>query len=242
MHHTEDGNRAWELVQKGDAETAIPIFERLIGDNPNVGDWNNYGDALLMVGRTKAAEDAYRRVRTLPHPHGFTSDSVGTALWLQGRYSDACADWREELDRIMTTKLKRYNAAGVFICCLLWWAYRRLEMPEMWSELQPQIKLVLKTRGQQEVWGLTIMQFIVDGITPNEFLEIAPDPYEVGNKDPTNRASMRLISQAHFYVAGKHDIGSAGWTNHLELAANLGTPAALDMAERNIAKYEFARS
>jgi tetratricopeptide (TPR) repeat protein len=233
---------AYEQMRAGEYEAAIPYFERQTIDNPVMGSWNAYGTALLCAGELEKAEQAYRRPRELPSPHGNVTLSVGTALWLQGRYSDACADWREELGRIMTTKLKRYNAAGIFICDILWWAYRRLGTPEMWSALQPQVKLVLKTCGQQEVWGLTIMQFIVDGISNSELLTIAPDAYEVGNKDPTSRPALQQITQAHFYIAGKNNVGSSVWRKSLETAVQSGNPAALSYPEYHIAKYELAHT
>src|SRR5580700_3542227 len=213
---------AYGHMRSGEYRAALAYFEQQVVDNPVMASWNELGDALLCAGELAQAEQAYRRPRELPSPHGYATLDVGTSLWLQGRYSDACADWREELDRIMTTKLKRYNAAGIFICDILWWAYRRIEAPEMWSALQPQLKLVLKTRGQQEVWGLTIMQFIIDGITPVELLEIAPDAYGVGNVDPTSRPALRCVTQAHFYIAGKHEAGSGDWRKALASAVHSG--------------------
>jgi hypothetical protein len=109
----------------------------------------------------------------------------------------------------------------------------------MWELLQPQLKAVLKTPGQQLPWGLAIIGCVAGYITPVQFL------HQASGTDDMNPANLDLgalerTSHAYFYLAGGHGIKSQVWRECLEAAVRYGTPAAITTPEYHIAKYELA--
>ena len=233
-------NRGWQLIRQGDPVPAITIYEQAVVQRPCLGFYNNFGTALMEAGLFERAEAAYRTVRTLPNPIGYCSIKVGAAIWCQGRYNDACEDWLTELNRIMTSKIKNNDSSGLFIVCMLWWASQRLDKPEMWSKLQPMVKKVIKTRGQQYPFGLAIHSFIAGSSDRDQLLNYTvkgvykPEAeYDAWN--------YRQLCQAWFYLAGKEEPGSVGWTNCIETALRYGKSDGLGTAEYDVVKHELRK-
>ncbi len=231
-------NRGWQLIQDGNPVPAIKIYEQAVVQLPCLGFFNNYGIALLEAGLFERAEAAFRSVRNLPDPIGYCSINVGTAIWCQGRYNDACEDWLTELNRIMSSKIKNNDSSGLFIVCMLWWASQRLDQPELWTKLQPMVKKVLKTRGQQYPFALAIHSFIAGSSDRDQLLNYTvkgiykPEAeYDAWN--------YRQLCQAWFYLAGKEEPGSVGWTNFLETALRYGKSDGLGTAEYAVVKHEL---
>jgi hypothetical protein len=108
----------------------------------------------------------------------------------------------------------------------------------MWSALQPQVKLVLKTRGQQEEWGMSIMSFIKDAIDTTQLMYHALGGDEYKGK-AVERWGLRRTTQAHFYASGKYEVGSHNWRSALATAVQNGNPSALSYPEYHLAKYEL---
>lgn len=225
----------------GEYGAAIPIYEKLVKEEPRAGNWNSYGTALLCAGDAAGAESAFLHVREFPHPNGFVSRAVGASLWLQGRPEDACADWIQEIGRLMSTILKTYAAEGLFLTSLLWWASQRLVMPEMWDALQPQLNAILRLRSQQEEWGMAITQFIRGSVTPDRLLQHAAgtDDLDISKLE---RSALRRVSQAYFYIAGKQSHNSPEWQASLKQTVLYAMKQASTTAEYHIAKYELAHA
>ncbi len=240
MELMSEANRAWHLIQDGDPIPAIEIYEHVLAHEPCLGYWNNFGIGLCEAGMFERAEAAFRTVRTLPDPIGFSSSNVGAAIWCQGRYSDACEDWLAELNRVMSTKIKNQESSGIFIVCMLWWASQRLDQPELWTKLQPMVKKVLKTRGQQYPFGLAIHSFVTGASDREQLLN---DTVE-GIYDPDTSYGLwnsRRLCQAWFYLAGKEEAGSPEWTRCLENVLQFGHRVGLGTAEYEVAKHELRR-
>jgi lipoprotein NlpI len=240
MDITAEANRARRLVVSGDPLAATEIYEQIVIHHPTMGMWNCYGIALREAGLHQRAEAAFRTIRTLPDPIGYSSINVGAAIWCQGRYNDACEDWIAELNRIMSTKIKNQESNGIFIVCMLWWASQRLDRPELWTKLQPFVKKVLKTRGQQYPFGLAIHSFIAGTSNREQFLN---DTVE-GIYDPDTSYGIwnsRRLCQAWFYLAGKEEPGSPEWTMCLEKVLQFGHRVGLGTAEYEVAKHELGR-
>ena len=238
MELMSEVNRGWQLIQDGDPVTAITIYEQAVVERPCLGFYNNFGTALMEAGQFERAEAAYRTVRTLPDPIGYCSIKVGAAIWSQGRYNDACEDWLAELDRIMSTKIKNNDSSGLFIVCMLWWASHRLDQPELWTKLQPMVKKVLKTRGQQYPFALAIHSFIAGSSDRDQLLNDTVKG--IYNPEAEYGAwHVRQLCQAWFYLAGKEEPGSVGWTNCLETALRYGKPEGLGTPEYAVVKHEL---
>ena len=240
MDITAEANRAWHLIQSGDPLAAAEIYEQIVIHHPTMGMWNCYGIALVQAGLYDRAEAAFRTIRTLPDPIGYSTINVGAAIWCQGRYNDACEDWLGELNRVMSTKIKNQESSGIFIVCMLWWASRRLDRPELWTKLQPMVKKVLKTRGQQYPLGLSIHKFIT-GLSDHD--QLLNDTVEGVYIPETEYAAWYVsqLCQAWFYMAGKEQPGSPEWTRCLENVLQYGHRVGLGTAEYDIAKHELRR-
>ena len=240
MELMSEVNRGWQLIQDGDPVTAITIYEQAVVERPCLGFYNNFGTALMEAGQFERAEAAYRTVRTLPDPIGYCSIKVGAAIWSQGRYNDACEDWLAELDRIMSTKIKNNDSSGLFIVCMLWWASHRLDQPERWNKLQPLVKKVLKTRGQQYPLGLAIHSFIAGSSDGEQLLNDAAECVYDRETDYDAWKSDRLCL-AWFYLAGKEQVKSPEWTTCLENVLHYGKRHGTGEAEYAVAKHELRR-
>ena len=240
MELMSEANRAWHLIQDGDPLPAIEIYEYVLAHEPCLGYWNNFGIGLCEAGQFERAEAAFRTVRTLPDPVGYTSINVGAAIWCQERYNDACEDWLAELNRIMSSRIKNYDTDGIFLVCMLWWASQRLHQPELWTKLQPLVKKVLKTRGQQFPFGLAIHSFIAGSSNRDQLLNYAVDAIYNPDTDYEPPDSRRLC-QAWFYVAGKEEPGSPEWTICLKNGLRYGKRYGLGTAGYAVAKHELKR-
>ncbi len=86
-------NHAWNHILEGRYDAAIAIYERILPPTVRLGEWNNYGTALLLSGPAEAAEQAYRHARELPMGRWVVNLKVGAALWCQGAHSDEIGIW-----------------------------------------------------------------------------------------------------------------------------------------------------
>ncbi len=231
-------NRGWQLIQDGNPVPAIKIYEQAVVQLPCLGFFNNYGIALLEAGLFERAEAAFRSVRNLPDPIGYSSINVGAAIWCQGRYNDACEDWLAELDRIMSSKIKNNDSSGLFIVCMLWWASRRLDRPELWTKLQPMVKKVLKTRGQQYPFGLAIHKFIAGSSDRDQLLNDTVEGTYKPELEFDTWDSGKLC-QAWFYLAGREEPGSSEWSQCFEKALYYGKVSGMHEPEFAVVKHEL---
>ena len=240
MDVPSEANRARRLVVSGDPLAATEIYEQIVIHHPTMGMWNCYGIALREAGLHQRAEAAFRTIRTLPDPVGYSSINVGAAIWCQGRYNDACEDWIAELNRVMSTKIKNQESNGIFIVCMLWWASHRLDQPELWTKLQPMVKKVLKTRGQQYPLGLAIHSFIAGSSDGEQLLNDAAECVYDRETDYDAWKSDRLCL-AWFYLAGKEQVKSQEWTTCHENVLHYGKRHGIGEAEYAVAKHELQR-
>ena len=105
---------------------------------------------------------------------------VGIALWLQGRYTDAIDDWREELERILTTDLRRFDSETLHVCALLWWACQRLNLAAEWKSVLPRFRAARKLKSQQVEWYVALTNYASDVIDLHDLMAeaVACGPYE----------------------------------------------------------------
>ena len=167
---------------------AIALFETFGKDSTSVNVWNSYGHALLEIEAYAGAEQAYRKARLTRTPRPMSNTHVGVALWLQGTYAEDCADWREELERILTTDLRRFDSAVLHFCALLWWAYRRLDREAEWKNVLPRYKAARKLKSQQVDWYVALTRYALGEIQLSDLMAEAAacGPYEQGEAEVVN--------------------------------------------------------
>ncbi len=233
MDNKEQLITACRLVRNGMLLEAIALFESFGKDSTSVNVWNSYGHALLEIEAYVGAEQAYRKARLTRTPRPISNTHVGVALWLQGRYPEACADWREELERILTTDLRRFDSAALHFCALLWWAYRRLDLEAEWKTVLPRYKTARKLKSQQVDWYVALTSYVLGEIQLSDLMAEAAacGPYEQGE----------VLCQANFYIAGKSEQFLNEWKSHIQSAASAPLADAVHLPEYHIAKYELAR-
>ncbi len=158
---------------------------------------------------------------------------VGIALWLQGRYTDAIDDWREELERILTTDLRRFDSETLHVCALLWWACQRLNLAAEWKSVLPRFRAARKLKSQQVEWYVALTNYASDVIDLNDLMAeaVACGPYEQSD----------VLCQANYYIAGKCDHLLSEWKTHMYFAASSPLADVVHLPEFHIAKYELSR-
>jgi len=166
----KEDNMGWNYIMEGRYEDACTLYERLLTQTIYQGGWFNFGIALLMTGDAQAAEQAFRHMRQLPMARWGANLKVGVALWCQGKYEEACADWQQELVRIKTTELRYRDASGLFIASLLWWATQRMESLERSEAALMDLRLLRGWEEQAEEWGAVLAACILGEISPDEVL------------------------------------------------------------------------
>ena len=254
MDVTAEARRAWHLIESGNPLLAAEIYEQIVIQHPTMGMWNCYGIALHEAGLYERAEAAFRTIRTLPHPVGYTTINAGAAIWCQGRYEDAYDDWLGEINRLMSGRIKTWESSGVFLVCMLWWAAQRLNRPELWAKLQPLAKKVVKLRGQQVPLAMAYYSFITGTLTSDRLLDYAAA--DVFDRDLLQNFAVKSafkpdfqydvsrsmdLCNTWFYLSGKEVPGSHEWAECLRTMFRYAVPLSVGDPEYFIAKYELRK-
>ena len=236
MTPEEVNNLAWNHIKQGRYDEAIAIYERIL--QPGQGKWGNYGIALLMRGDAVAAEQAFLQIRLMPNFRRIVILDVGVALWCQGKREAACADWQQEMVRVKTTEVRYYNASGLYLASLLWWASLQMEEPDLTEAALSDLRLLRTWEEQAEEWGMVMAACILGEITPEEFLLEAAGTPDL-DAQPLGVRHSRHVTQSFFYLSGRYPPHSAGWCADLNSAIQYGTPHGITEPEYHLARYEL---
>lgn len=90
IHTLRDFGLAFQHFSRGDYVQAVPVFRRVLAENPRMVDaWENLGIALQRLGRREEALEAYRQGMEVSGGVGHIAIATATLLLDMGRYREA---------------------------------------------------------------------------------------------------------------------------------------------------------
>lgn len=234
MDLTLKTNQAWNLTLAEEYSEAIRLYREILSTTKTLGELDNYGIALLCSGDFEEAENVFREVienhrfRLVVHPF------LGTAIWMQGRYTEACDYWHRETERLFTREVTHYDETGE-VPTLLWWASCHQDLQQWQTVAKKALKRLWRTnRTRESEWPGTIVAYLLEEVSVHRLFSAALD-----TKYPRIELMNKL--KAHFYYGAMllNQGDMEGYQQELMSIAALPKSPLITMPEYHLAMYEL---